>query len=68
MISDLFMTFESTPLENDLPSTDESRNSGEPKTYGEPFIKPESGEGMLEQVPSRPDERLSENLPDTQKH
>jgi len=40
----------------------------EPKTYGEPFIKPESHEGVLEQVPSRPDERLSENLPDTQKH
>lgn len=40
----------------------------EPETYGEPFIKPESHEGALEQVPSRPDERLSENLPDTQKH
>ena len=40
----------------------------EPKTYGEPFIKPESHEGVLEQVPSRTDERLSENLPDTQKH
>jgi hypothetical protein len=43
----------------------EKRN--EPKTYGEPFIKPESDEGVLEQVPSRPDERLSENLPDAQK-
>ena len=40
----------------------------EPKTYGEPFIKPKSNEGLLEQMPSRPDERLSENLPDTQKH
>jgi hypothetical protein len=40
----------------------------EPKTYGEPFLKPESHEGVLEQVPSRPDERLSENLPDMQKH
>jgi hypothetical protein len=40
----------------------------EPKTYGEPFIKPESNERLLEQVPSRPDERLSENLPDTQRH
>jgi hypothetical protein len=40
----------------------------EPKTYGEPFIKPESHEGVLEQMPSRTDERLSENLPDTQKH
>jgi|SRR5271156_1811918 len=39
-----------------------------PKTYGEPFIKPESNEGVLAQVPSRPDERLSENLPDTDKH
>ena len=40
----------------------------EPKTYGEPFIEPELNEGILEQMPSRPDERLSENLPDTQKH
>jgi hypothetical protein len=38
----------------------------EPKTYGEPFIKPSHG-AVLEQMPSRPDERLSENLPDTQK-
>jgi hypothetical protein len=43
------------------------KNKG-PKTYGEPFIKPESHEGVLEQVPSRSSERLSENLPDTQKH
>ena len=40
----------------------------EPKTYGEAFIKPESNEGALEQMPSRPDERLSENLPDADKH
>ena len=40
----------------------------EPKTYGEPFIRPQSHEDVLEQVPSRPDERPSENLPDTQKH
>jgi hypothetical protein len=39
----------------------------EPTTYGEPFIKPESHQGVLEQMPSRPDERLSENLPDAQK-
>jgi hypothetical protein len=39
----------------------------EPKTYGEPFIKPESHGAALEQMPSRPDERPSENLPDTQK-
>jgi hypothetical protein len=38
----------------------------EPKTYGEPFIKPESHRAPLEQMPSRPDERPSENLPDTQ--
>jgi hypothetical protein len=43
------------------------KNKG-PKTYGEPFIKPKSNEGLLEQMPSRPDERLGENLPDTQKH
>jgi predicted PurR-regulated permease PerM len=59
---------ESTPLENEKPSTDESKKMGEPKTYGEGFIKSESDTGILEQVPSRPDERLSENLPDTQKH
>jgi hypothetical protein len=40
----------------------------EPKTYGEPFTKPESHGAALEQMPSRPDERPSENLPDTQKH
>jgi hypothetical protein len=40
----------------------------EPKTYGEPFIKPKSNEGLLEQMPSRPGEHLGENLPDTQKH
>jgi hypothetical protein len=46
----------------------QSKKRDEPKTYGEAFIKPESGEEISEQVPSRPDERLSENLPDTQKH
>ena len=61
------MSAESTPLENEPPSADESKKTDEPKTYEEPFIKPESHEGILEQVPSRPDERLSENLPDTQK-
>jgi hypothetical protein len=39
----------------------------EPKTSGGPFIKPDSHEAALEQMPSRPDERPSENLPDTQK-
>jgi hypothetical protein len=39
----------------------------QPMTYGEPFIKPDSHGAALEQMPSRPDERLSENLPDTQK-
>jgi hypothetical protein len=39
----------------------------EPKTYGEPFIKSQSYGAVLEQMPSRPDERPSENLPDTQK-
>lgn len=39
----------------------------EPKTSGGPFIKPEPHEAALEQMPSRPDERPSENLPDTQK-
>jgi hypothetical protein len=38
-----------------------------PKTYGEPFIKPGSRGVALPQMPSRPDERPSENLPDTQK-
>ena len=40
----------------------------EPKTCGEPSIKPESHEGVLEQVPSRTNEPLTEKLPDTQKH
>ena len=48
-----------------LPSLEKSE---EPKTYGEPFIKQELHQGVLEHKPSRPDERLSESLPDTQKH
>ena len=48
--------------------TPSSGKTEKPKTYGEPFIEPELNEGILEQMPSRPDERLSENLPDTQKH
>jgi hypothetical protein len=39
----------------------------EPKTYDEPFLKPESHGAVLEQMPARPDERPSENLPNTQK-
>jgi hypothetical protein len=34
---------------------------------GDPFIKP-APETMPEQVPARPDERPTENLPDTQTH
>jgi hypothetical protein len=57
------MSADLTPAEND-----ESKETKKPKTYGEPFILPESGEDILEQVPSRADQRLSENLPDTQKN
>jgi hypothetical protein len=45
-----------------------SEKEEKPKTYGEPLIKSESHGAALEQMPSRPDERPSENLPDTQKH
>jgi hypothetical protein len=38
-----------------------------PRTYGEPFILPKSDENV-NQRPCRTDERLSENLPDTQKN
>ena len=48
-----------------LPSSEKRE---EPETYGEPFIKQELHQGVLEHKPSRPDERLSESLPDTQKH
>jgi hypothetical protein len=44
-----------------IPSLDKTDGS---KIYGEPFVKPKSNEGVLEQMPSRPYERLSENLPD----
>jgi hypothetical protein len=44
-----------------------SEKKEEPKTYGEPFIKPGSHGTALEQMPARADERASENLPDTQK-
>ena len=47
---------------------DESKETKKPKTYGERFIVPASGEDILEQMPSRADQRLSENLPDTQKN
>jgi hypothetical protein len=55
---------ESKPLESGL--KDISNGPDKAATFGEAFIKPES-DSILEQVPSRPDERPSENLPDTQK-
>jgi hypothetical protein len=57
------MSDELTPAEND-----ESKETKKPKTYGEPFILPKSEEDILEQMPARADQRLSENLPDTQKN
>jgi hypothetical protein len=57
------MSTDSAPVE-----PDESKETKKPKTYGEPFIMPESGKTLLEQLPSRADQRLSENLPDTQKN
>jgi hypothetical protein len=37
------------------------------KTCQEPFVKPKSNEAVLEQMSSKPDERLSEELPDAHK-
>jgi hypothetical protein len=44
-----------------------SENTEGPKTYEEPFVKPKSNEGVLEQMSSRPDERLSRDLPNAHK-
>jgi hypothetical protein len=41
-----------------------SASEHEPKTFGEPFIIPDETEGPFEQVPARPDQRTSENLPE----
>jgi hypothetical protein len=57
------MSADSAPAE-----PDESKETEKPKTYGEPFIMPESGTTLLEQMPSRADQRLSKNLSDTQKN
>jgi hypothetical protein len=44
--------------------TDSSKAEHKPKTFGEPFIIPDESEGPFEQVPARPDQRPSENLPE----
>ncbi len=55
-------------MSDDLPKhvekkDDRSKEERKPKTFGEPFIIPAESEGPFEQVPARPDQRTSENLP-----
>jgi hypothetical protein len=42
---------------------DRSKEKHNPQTFGEPFIIPDESEGPFEQMPARPDQRPSENLP-----
>jgi hypothetical protein len=61
-----------TPVEHE-PSKEDSRakelaEAAEAKTGGEASTLIPASESPLEQKPARPDERPSENLPDTQKH
>jgi hypothetical protein len=56
-------------MSDDLPKQAEKRDDSskaehKPKTFGEPFIIPDESEGPFEQVPARPDQRPSENLPE----
>jgi hypothetical protein len=56
-------------MSDDLSKTVEKRDESskvehKPKTFGEPFIIPDETEGPFEQVPARPDQRTSENLPE----
>ena len=56
-------------MSDDLPKQaekrdDSSKDERKPKTFGEPFIIPDESEGPFEQVPARPDQRTSENLPE----
>jgi hypothetical protein len=43
---------------------DSSEDQHKTKTFGEPFIIPDEREGPFEQMPARPDQRTSENLPE----
>ena len=43
---------------------DRSKEKHKPQTFGEPFIIPDESEGPFEQMPARPDQRPSENLPE----
>jgi hypothetical protein len=43
---------------------DSSKVEHKPKTFGDLFIIPDETEGPFEQVPARPDQRTSENLPE----
>jgi hypothetical protein len=58
-----------SPIEPASVNEDADRQSIEPaeaNALGEAFIKPDT-DNPHEQIPSRPDQRPSENLPDTQK-
>ena len=65
--SQVSLAAESKPLRTKhLPPT--SRRTRVHRQHMESLRKTRIDSGILEQLPSRPDERLSENLPDTQKH
>ena len=56
-------------MSDDLPKEvekrdDSSKDEHRPKTFGEPSIIPDESEGPFEQVPARPDQRTSNNLPE----
>jgi hypothetical protein len=56
-------------MSDDLPKEvekrdDSSKDEHRPKTFGEPFVIPDESEGPFEQVPARPDQRTSNNLPE----
>ena len=56
-------------MSDDLPKQVGEKNDGSkekdtPQTFGEPFIIPDESEGPFEQMPARPDQRPSENLPE----
>ena len=61
-----------TPVESEPSEADtgakESAGVVEAKTSGEAWTISPAPESLPEQTPARPDQRPSENLPDTQKH
>jgi hypothetical protein len=61
-----------TPVQHEPPKEDtggkESAEAVEAKTGGETSTLTPAPESLPEQMPARPDQRPSENLPDTQRH